>query len=276
MALTTPDDAWNFMVDNMKPYQWKDDEGEYLPRRALEKVTTRSVIKLVASADKSIFLVGEDLDQFVEQVYRKARIMFATCFYALWAIGSAMNALKALLDNDVTDEKLPLKKTVSSNPKLKPYICLVEANQKHFHVAFFSSNSIQNLSGITKPVIFEENAKNSLGNGAFGFVHPIEIDPEHHSFTCVCILNFYLRRTWLKHIGSHDDEQVRSQNHYSHGERARISSQDGEVKSPSPLESARKLHHGLELIQHDLRESRQGSREVHGGKSALCQSPISE
>lgn len=190
MAFTTPDDAWNFMFDNMKPYQWKDDQGEYLPRRALERVTTRSFIKLVASTDKSIFLVDEQLDLFVDQVYRQARIMFATCFYALWAAGTAMNVLKALLDNDVTDEKLPLRRTISSNPRLKPAISLFEANQKHFHVAFFSSNSIQDLSGITKPVIFEDNAKKSLGNGAFGFVHPIEIDPEHHSFSCVCIPNF--------------------------------------------------------------------------------------
>lgn len=168
----------------MITYKFRGESQEFLPRCALDQITTWDVISLVAQEDKELYLKGKEMEEFVNQVYRKAPKLFATCVFD----ELSMNYLKGLLDDNLSDANFPLTESTCSEPKVKRRLRRVMSNQKKFFVPYLSTNSMQNLDDITKPIKFDEDEDFLLGTGAFGEVYEIEIHPDHRSFSCVSTL----------------------------------------------------------------------------------------
>ncbi|CAO2658700.1 Nn.00g064230.m01.CDS01 [Neocucurbitaria sp. VM-36] len=176
------EEVYEFMQDNMvKDWRFRGVIQEFLPKPALDKVTTKEVIELVVSKDDKFFLTGQALEDFVAKVHEEGTIMFVTCFFA----ALDMNVLKALLDIGLTDKDLPLTEECCANHKLKrrPIFTAFRDNQKRFHTAYLGLNSNQNLDGITVPINFDEDLSYLLGRGAFGDVWDVEIHKDHRSFS---------------------------------------------------------------------------------------------
>ncbi|KAF1940155.1 kinase-like protein [Clathrospora elynae] len=184
IPISDSNDVYDYVEVNKISCHFKGELQEYLPKLALERISTKEVIRRVASQDQKFFLSGQELDDFIDKVYRHARILFVTCAYAS---EEKMNTLKALLDAKIIDAKLPLTKDVCKNAckneKLKRYMTDVVDNQKRFHVAYFKRDSYQKLDGFTKPINLDEGLSSELGRGAFGEVRRVVIHHQQRSFS---------------------------------------------------------------------------------------------
>lgn len=210
-AFQTSDDVYQFMSAHMVNYTFRGEPQQFLPRLDLEKVITKEVIRLVCTEDKDLFLGDVPREQFVDQVYSKGRILFATCLFA----DLPMSYLKGLLDDDLTDAKIPLKKGDCSNMKLQRKFNHILDNQKRFFVACLNLDSMQSLDGITKPIHFDEDPIFLLGHGAFGEVWEIEIHEDHRSFFRVrnLVWSKYYVHADRNTLGSERTNQICHENH---------------------------------------------------------------
>lgn len=188
-AFRNSDEVYRFMRTHMVKYKFRGETLQFLPRLDLEKVTTKDVIRLVCEKDKELYLDDELREQFIDQVYKNGRILFATCLYG----DLPMNYLKGLLDDNLTDGNFPLNDGHCSNMKLERNFDRILDNQRRFFIAYFDLDSMQSLDDITKPINFDEDPQFLLGNGAFGDVWEIEIHHQHRSF--LCVRNF----VWSRH-----------------------------------------------------------------------------
>lgn len=123
----------------------------------------------------------KSLDEFVDRIFKNGKRLFATCIQG----SLPMTCLKLLLENGVTDSNMPLSEEDFPGKKLKRhFVGSFLPNQTLFNVAFFELDEVQDLTGLTKPIVYDENRL--IGKGAFGAVYTIQILNEHRSFTSVC------------------------------------------------------------------------------------------
>lgn len=184
----TADAVEQFIIDSMvKTYTYRGEQQKFLPRGALEQITTREVINLVAIKDKNLYLNEEDLERFIDQVHQRAPKLFATCVFA----ELPMSYLKGLLDHNISDANFPLTETHCTMQNLARKFERVIDTQKKFFVPYLRMNSTQVLDNITKPIHFE-NEECLIGRGAFGNVYEVAIHKDHRSFSCVstCLYHY--------------------------------------------------------------------------------------
>ncbi|KAF2635940.1 hypothetical protein P280DRAFT_522706 [Massarina eburnea CBS 473.64] len=178
-------DVYDYMEDNMFTCKFRGTPHEFLPRSHLETVTGKSTIERVVKGDDLIMLNSRELSVFVEQVHLHGRRLFAICVYC----DISMGALKVMVDNGLTDTRLPLgNDDFGSLDRHRGIVKVFTANQKHFNTAFFLENRIQELddriSYRSIPIDFEECPANFKGRGAFGEVWKVKIHPDHRGFSC--------------------------------------------------------------------------------------------
>ncbi|KAF2623989.1 kinase-like protein [Macroventuria anomochaeta] len=169
--------VFTYIQHNLSETVFRGERQKFLPKSALDNVTKKDTIKLVASEDESLFLEEKDLDEFVEHVGRDGPRLFATCVRA----DLPMSCVLLLLNKGFTDADMPLSEDDCPGPRLrKRFVSSFVPNQSLFNTAYFDLDTIQILDNLTKPIAFDESK--SLGKGAFGTVFTIEIHPEHRSF----------------------------------------------------------------------------------------------
>lgn len=200
MATTflTADAVDQFIVDRMVTYTFRGESREFLPRGALDQITTREVISLVAISDSSLLLNKKDRERFIDQVHQRAPKLFATCFFA----PLSMSFLKGFLDHNISDANFPLKASHCTMPHLVKSFRSVIDKQHKFFVPYLGMNFTQVLDNITKPIHFDESEECLLGRGAFGNVYEVAIHKDHRSFSCVstfsCLYPFTTDRSFLR------------------------------------------------------------------------------
>lgn len=177
------DDVFTHIQGNIVQTIFRGEQQRFLRKAAFDEITTKETIRLVAVEDEALFLDEETLDQFVDRVAKDGKRLFATCVQG----SLPMTCLQLLLENGLTDKNMPLTKDDFPGKKLKRnFVGSFLPNQALFNTAFFDLDKIQDLTGLTKPIIHDENRL--IGKGAFGAVYTIQIHAEHRSFTSVCSL----------------------------------------------------------------------------------------
>ncbi|KAF2692085.1 kinase-like protein [Lentithecium fluviatile CBS 122367] len=166
-------------------YQFRDRAQSFLPKSALDMVTQREVIQHILAQDENVILSNDEHDALVERIYTKARKLFAICVMC----GKA-EYLKAMLDNGLTDNDLPLGKSKFGSLTRKGGFpnCFI-AMQSYIETIFFIKDEFKKLDdgnsgGFSIPIHFDESKENMKGKGAFGEVWIIKIHPDQRSFSC--------------------------------------------------------------------------------------------
>ncbi|KAF2441713.1 kinase-like protein [Karstenula rhodostoma CBS 690.94] len=185
-SMNNTEDVCDYMEDHMVTYNFRGQPQQFLPRLALEKVTRKEVVQKIVAQDKDIVLNNREQTKLVDQIVRVGGRLFAICVNC----GTTMQHLKVMLDNGITDERLPLSKDDFGSLKEKrTFVKGFIGNQKHFNTISFPVDSIQRLNDLqsdlfTIPIDYEELEANRKGKGAFGTVWKVRIHSEHRSFTC--------------------------------------------------------------------------------------------
>lgn len=181
------DGVCDYMEDNMVFFNFRGQPQQFLPVSALNRVTQKDVVEKIIAQDKDLVINEHDEAQFIDRILKCGRKLFAICVHC----DATMQHLKVMLDNGITDARLPLSKEDFGNLKEKRgFVRNFTANQKHFNTISLSTDSIQKLDDLqsdrfTIPIDYEEIEANYKGKGAFGTVWKVRIHPDHHSFICV-------------------------------------------------------------------------------------------
>lgn len=180
-------DVREFIRSHMVSYKFRGYPQKFLPRSALDTITKRAIIRQVIAQDKKMILNHHEQEEMVDRVYRCGRKIFATCVDC----DKSMKHVLAMLDNDLTDESLPLSEDDFGSLSQKgAFVNSFVSAQKRFNTVFFSENQFaeldDNLSDrFSIPIHFEEIEAHFKGKGAFGAVYQVKIHPDQRSFSCV-------------------------------------------------------------------------------------------
>jgi hypothetical protein len=178
---TDIDDVFTYIQSNIAQTIFRGEQQRFLKKTAFDEITSKQTIRLVAEKDEALFMNEEQLDQFVNQVARDGRRMFATCVQG----SLPMTCLQLLLGSGLTDANMPLTKEDYPGKQLKRnFVSSFIPNQALFNTAYFHLDAFQDLTGLTKPIDYDKS--NLIGKGAFGAVYNIQIHAEYRSFVSVC------------------------------------------------------------------------------------------
>jgi serine/threonine protein kinase len=158
---------------------WQDDE--FVPRKDLVEIFSESTIKELINNDRSIQLSSDDKEKFIEDVTYCATRLLAVCVYA----DLPLACLYHLIRHEHKDIDLPLT----------PLHCPEEAYSKKFRDLLkwqcgFIAHEFdkgrpkhrQLKDKIIVPIMFDK-VQDKLGEGGFGMVYKVYIDPDHHFFS---------------------------------------------------------------------------------------------
>lgn len=174
------DDVFTYIQRNLVQTTFRGEQQRFLRKLAFDEITTKQTIHLVAAEDEALFLDEDDLGQFVGRVARDGKRLFATCVQG----SLPMTCLQLLLESGLTDASMPLTEEDFPGRKFKrSFVGSFLPNQALFNTAYFHLDSIQDLSGLTKPIDHDETKM--IGKGAFGAVYTVKIHVEHRSFPSV-------------------------------------------------------------------------------------------
>jgi hypothetical protein len=188
MAVSLKDtkQVFTFIKKHLKKVKFRGETQEYLPGAALRRATTKDIIRDVMSRESVPFSSDLERDIFIDKVHQKAPRIFAICIFGRLP----MSDLKSLVDNDLTDIKLPLQmRDCPGNCDADEFERGFIDYQKKFHPVFFGLTSYQSLEDdCPKPIELCENPSNLIGKGAFGEVWRVWIDQNNRGFSSVSIL----------------------------------------------------------------------------------------
>lgn len=186
--MNNKDDVYDYMEGHMVLYNFRGQPQQFLPRSALEEVTRKEVVQKIVAQDKDTVLNNRQQTELVDRIVKVGRKLFAICVHC----DATMQHLRAMLDNGITDKRLPLSKDDFGSLKDKrAFVTTFISNQKHFNTKYLSVDSVQRFDDLqsdrfTIPIDYEEVEANYKGKGAFGMVWKVRIHRDHHSFIWVC------------------------------------------------------------------------------------------
>lgn len=175
------DSLYGFIVKHTATYNFKGHKQKFLPKEALDQASQRNIIEafvLQSPLGSSL----SDVHSFVDQVHSRARKLFLTCIYS----DLDMSLLKGLIENELTDNDLPLSENDCPNPKdQRGFESRFLNNQGLFNPVIFNMNSVQVLDDACPiPIDLPGGLTCLLGKGAFGEVYRIKIHKDCYSFVC--------------------------------------------------------------------------------------------
>jgi hypothetical protein len=191
--LNNKNDVQVFIESHLVSYKFRSQPQLFLPSSALDTITTRDVIRKLIELDTKVVVNNEEQKQLVDKIYRHGRKIFATCVYC----DKSMAHVRAMLDNGLTDKRLPLRKTDFESLSQKGgFVNSFIATQKHFHTVFFGEDEFEELNEdladrFSIPINFEESKAHFRGRGAFGDVYQVTIHSDQRSFPCVRIRQWH-------------------------------------------------------------------------------------
>ncbi|KAL5415622.1 hypothetical protein PMIN03_002583 [Paraphaeosphaeria minitans] len=185
-SMNNKDDVCDYMEAHTVTFNFRGQPQRFLPRSALEYATRKDVVQKIVAQDKETILNNREQAELVDRIVRAGRKLFAICVHC----GVTMQHLKVMLDNGITDKRLPLSKDDFGSLKEKRFfVANFIANQKQYNTISLSVDSIQRLDDLqsdrfTIPIEYEEIEANYKGKGAFGTVWKVRIHRDHRSFIC--------------------------------------------------------------------------------------------
>src|SRR6478735_1860074 len=104
--MNNKDDVCDYMEDHMVKFNFRGQPQHFLPRSALENVTRKVVVQKIVEQDNDIVLNNREQAELVDRIVKDGQRLFAICVHC----GTTMQHLKVMLDNKITDKRLPLSK----------------------------------------------------------------------------------------------------------------------------------------------------------------------
>jgi len=163
---------------------WQDDE--FIPRKDLVEIFSESTIKELINNDRSIQLNSDAKEKFIEDVTYCATRLLAVCVYADLPLACLYHLMNGV-EQKHKDTDLPLTQIH----------CPEEAYSKKFRDLLkwqcgFIAHEFDDDKGRPKhwqlkdkiivPIMFDK-VQDKLGEGGFGIVYKVYIDPDHHVFS---------------------------------------------------------------------------------------------
>lgn len=162
---------------------WQDQK--FLPRKDLLEIFSENTIRELINDDKSLGRIANlDVDSFVQDISDDACRLLAICVWAKLPL----ECLYRLMAQGYIDVHLPLKKSHCPNGH--------EVDFENFRTwqGSFIAHAFQDDRGrpehlslpreVVVPIMFNETI-DLLGEGGFGRVYKVQIDPDHHLFSVV-------------------------------------------------------------------------------------------
>lgn len=192
----------------------KADGKYYIPRTDLKRVTSSKLIHQIIMEDPSTKnMTLEQKQVFIQEVQKKAPILFALCIYARMD----MRCLKRLLDCSLSDESLPLgDRHCCHPPYCGPAFRDLHAKQGSFMTPVFNTpgehkilpscsvlpirfvpkddtvgNPETAAAGLSlsteaeEQVVLREKSLAHCGSGAYSRVYRVRIHPDHQKLSKV-------------------------------------------------------------------------------------------
>ena len=167
---------------------------EYIPRKDLDEIFSDDTIRELIYSDTSLQELasaspsgGEplDRDQFIKDISLAASRLLAICIY----VDLPLACLYHLMANGFTNVDLPLTNVHCPNDMYRKKFGDFMKWQGGFIAHMFNDDKgrpvHQKLADeVVVPITFDEEA-DRLGEGGFGEVFRVRIDPDHHLFSTV-------------------------------------------------------------------------------------------
>jgi hypothetical protein len=205
------------LIDDKMRTNWNGDH--YIPRIDLDQILQDDTIARLICCDKSIAAFIEnssdstfDMEGFVNKVSDLGTKLLAICIY----VELPLICLKLMLDNGKYDVSLPFGPHDVELPKeYSPTYRRFMMNQGSFIAHHFqrpkgatdglhqngeSENALPYLEvkqKVVMPIHFDKE-KDHVGNGSYGDVYRVTVDPDHHYFDPVSLRFSVLYLTYLR------------------------------------------------------------------------------
>ena len=171
---------------------WQKEK--FIPRKDLDEILSDSTVKELINSDRSLNEIQDfDKDKFTQEVVLDASRLLAICVF----VDLPLACLYELIRNGCLDVDLPLTEIHCPHG-------MYEVNFGNFVLwqGAFIANEFEDDRGrpvhrkipdaVVLPITFNEK-DDLLGEGGFGWVYKVHIDPDHHLFSVVSLLyhSFY-------------------------------------------------------------------------------------
>jgi serine/threonine protein kinase len=199
-------------IESKMKKNWENKK--YISRSDLEAIFTESTIRTLISEDESLhhgeFEIAQhgcavNANAMTNEILTSASRLLALCVY----VGLPLSCLHSLMGRGITDLYLPLSEADCPDPKYAIRWGFLTMMQGGFLAHRFDddigiSKYRQLDSNIVLPIMFNEH-NDRIGEGSFGVVHKVSIDPDHHSFSSDRTITFALKRFFEQGQRTKDD-----------------------------------------------------------------------
>jgi serine/threonine protein kinase len=199
-------------IESKMKTNWENKK--YISRTDLEAIFTESTIRTLISEDESLrnseFKIAQhecavDADAMASEILTSASRLLALCVY----VDLPLSCLHSLMGRGITDLYLPLSEVDCPDPKYATrwgFLTMMQGGflAHHFDDNLGISKYRQLDSRIVVPIMFNEH-NDRIGEGSFGVVHKVSIDPDHHNFSSDRTITFALKRFFEQGQRTQDD-----------------------------------------------------------------------
>lgn len=175
------------VIDGKLKPNWKDIK--FIPRKDLDEILSESTVKELINSDRSLNEIQNlDKDKFTQEVVLFASRLLAICVY----VDLPLACLYELIQQGRLDIHLPLAEPHCPNGTY-------QVNFRNFvrWQGAFIAHKFEDDGGRPKhrkiadevvlPIMFNKK-EDLLGEGGFGWVYKVHIDPDHHLFSVVSLV----------------------------------------------------------------------------------------
>jgi hypothetical protein len=172
------------VIDGKLKPNWKNIK--FIPRKDLDEILSESTVTELINSDKSLNEIPNlDRDKFIQEVVLFASRLLAICVY----VDLPLACLYELIRQGRLDIHLPLAEPHCPNGTYQVNFRNFVYWQGAFIAHKFEDDGDRpkhrNIADeVVLPIMFNKK-EDLLGEGSFGWVYKVHIDPDHHFFSVV-------------------------------------------------------------------------------------------
>jgi hypothetical protein len=172
------------VIHEKSKLNWENQR--FIPRKDLVEILSDSTVKELINSDKSLNKIqGLDRDKFIQEVTLEASRLLAICVY----VNLPLACLYELTQRGLSDLDLPLKEMHCPNGVYQVSFSSFVLWQGAFMAHVFENDGRRPkhrklADEVVLPIICNKD-EDLLGEGGFGMVYRVHIDPDHHLFSVV-------------------------------------------------------------------------------------------